>query len=78
MTINIAGDWGSLTIQQTGTQIIVHATVVNPHFKRGDGLLVGDVLTMTFTGGQYVQAYTAKVSADGRSISWSNGTTWKR
>jgi hypothetical protein len=41
-------------------------------------VLVGDVLSMTFTGGQHVQAYTGKVSSDGRSIAWSNGTTWKR
>ena len=75
---NIAGDWGTLTIQQNGAQVIVTATVANPHFKRGDGLLVGEDLSMTFTGGTYVQAYTAKVRSDGREITWSNGTVWRR
>jgi hypothetical protein len=78
-TIDISGDWGTLTIQQNGTQVTAIATVANPHFKRGDGVLVeDDVLQMTFTGGQYVQAYTGKVSANGREIAWSNGTTWRR
>lgn len=78
MAIDLNGDWGTLTIQQTGSQVIAIATVVNPHFRRGDGILVGDVLSMTFTGGQHVQAVTGKVSADGRVIVWSNGTTWRR
>ena len=78
MAIDLNGDWGTLTIQQTGTQVVAIATVANQHFTRGDGVLVGDVLQMTFTGGQYVQAYTGKVSSDSRAIAWSNGTTWRR
>lgn len=77
-TIDISGDWGTLTIQQNGTQVTVIATVANPDFTRGDGVLVGNVLQMTFTGGQYVQAYTGRVSSNGREIEWSNGTTWRR
>jgi hypothetical protein len=67
-TIDLDGDWGTLTIQQNGTQVTAIATVANPHFKRGDGVLVGDVLQMTSTGGQYVQAYTGKVSPNGARL----------
>jgi hypothetical protein len=77
-TIDISGDWGTLRIQQNGTQVTAIATVANPHFKQGDGVLVEDVLQMTFTGGQYVQASTGKVSSNGREIKWSNGTIWRR
>jgi len=77
-TIDLNGDWGTLTIQQNGSQVTAIATVANPHFKRGDGVLVEDVLQMTFTGGQYVQAYTGEVTPNGREIAWSNGTIWRR
>ena len=76
--IDLSGDWHTLTIQQVGAQVTAIATVPNPHFTRGDGLLVRDTLQMTFTGGTYVEAYTGKVSSDRRSISWSNGNTWSR
>jgi len=32
-TIDRNGDWGTLTIQQNGTQVTAIATVANPDFK---------------------------------------------
>jgi hypothetical protein len=75
-TLDLSGDWHTLTIQQVGDQVTAIATVPNPHFTRGQGTLVGYTLTMTFIGGAFVQTHTGKVSPDGRAISWSNGTVW--
>ncbi len=63
-TIDLNGDWGTLTIQQNGTQVTAIATVANPHFKRGDGVLVEDVLQMTFTGGRELLAGYGTVAHD--------------
>ena len=78
MAVNLSGDWGTLTIVQSGNQVTATAKVPNPHFQRGTGTLNGLVLTMTFTGGAHVQTHTGNVTPDGIAIHWSNDTVWSR
>jgi len=76
--VDLSGDWHTLTIRQVGNEVMVTATVPNPHFKHGQGTLIGNTLTMTFSGGAVEQTHTGIVSSDGRQISWSNGTVWTK
>lgn len=78
MAINLTGNWGTLNILHSGNQVTATATVPNPHFQVGNGVLTGLSLPMTFTGGQHVQTHQGTVSSDGTSISWSNGTVWRK
>lgn len=84
-THNLTGHWGNAFVEQNGNQVTAmpdysQIPPAQVPFTLGTGILVGNSLTMTFSGGglSHPVQFVGTVSSDGRSISWSNGTVWNK
>jgi hypothetical protein len=82
---DLSGDWNGAFIQQTGNQITIEPdwSKIDPAtapWTIGNGTLIGNSLTIVFSGGRATVpvTYYGSVEPDGRRISWSNGTAWTK
>ena len=82
---DLTGDWNGAFMQQAGNQVSISPdwSKIDPAtapWTTGTGTLIGNSLTVVFSGGRapVPVTYTGSVASDGKRISWSNGTAWTK
>jgi hypothetical protein len=86
MTVHdLTGDWNGAFIEQAGNKVTIVPdwTKIDPAttpWTMGTGTLIGNSLTVVFSGGRAPAPVTemGSVASNGRQISWSNRTVWTK
>ncbi|MBU7586673.1 MAG: hypothetical protein KAF91_28065 [Nostoc sp. TH1S01] len=79
--MTLTGKWSAnngnkdIYVIQNGITVLVHWTETNPYWNYSSGVVTNNGVNMSFGGGDQ---FSGTISQDGKTITWSNGSSWSR